>query len=87
MYRFGGDEFVVALPNTHLHQAMRLAERLQGYLRKELSRFSVDGIVVTASIGVATMVPEDQCYEDTLKRADYALYEAKSLGKNTIISA
>jgi two-component system cell cycle response regulator len=85
--RFGGDEFVVALPNTGLEKAMQFAKRLQDRFRKELSRFSVDGTVVTASIGVTTMVPEDQSYEDTLKRADRALYKAKSMGKNRIVSA
>lgn len=86
-YRFGGDEFVVALPNTGLEQAMQFVQRLHDRFRKELSRFSVEGTVVTASIGVTTMVPEDRSYEDTLKRADRALYEAKSMGKDRIVSA
>ncbi|ABR90772.1 diguanylate cyclase [Janthinobacterium sp. Marseille] len=85
--RFGGDEFVIALPNTELEQAMQLAERLHDRFRKELSRFSVGDTVVTASIGVTSMVPEDRSYEDTLKRADRALYEAKSMGKDRIVSA
>lgn len=85
--RFGGDEFVVALPNTGREQAMQFATRLHGSFRKELSQFSVEGIVVTASIGVTTMVPEDRSYEDTLKRADRALYQAKSMGKDTIVAA
>ncbi len=85
--RFGGDEFVIALPNTELEQAMQLAERLHDRFRQELSRFSVGDTVVTASIGVTSMVPEDRSYEDTLKRADRALYEAKSLGKDRIVSA
>ncbi|MES2025208.1 MAG: diguanylate cyclase [Pseudomonadota bacterium] len=85
--RFGGDEFVIALPNTGLEQAMEFAKRLHDRFRKELSQFSVEGTVVTASIGVTTMAPEDRSYEDTLKRADRALYEAKSMGKDRIVSA
>lgn len=85
--RFGGDEFVVALPNTERHQAMQFAKRLQSQLREELSRFSSEDIVVSASIGVAIMGPEDQSYEDTLKRADRALYQAKSMGKDRVVSA
>lgn len=85
--RFGGDEFVVALPHTAREHALQFAERLQQLLRKELSRFSVGGITVTASIGVTTMMPEDQSYEDTLKRADRALYQAKSMGKDRIVAA
>lgn len=85
--RFGGDEFVVALPNTGREQAMEFAKRLRDRFRQELSRFSVEGTIVTASIGVTTMAPEDRSYEDTLKRADRALYEAKSMGKDRIVSA
>ena len=85
--RFGGDEFVVALPNTEYTQAIQFAERIQDLLRKELSQFSVDGAVVTASMGVTTMAPEDRSYEDALKRADHALYEAKNGGKDRIVSA
>jgi len=83
--RLGGDEFVVALPNTGREQAIQFAKRLHDRFRKELSRFSVDGTVVTASIGVTTMVPEDRSYEDTLQRADRALYEAKRMGKDRIV--
>ena len=84
--RLGGDEFVVALPNTGREQAIQFAKRLHDCFRKELSRFSVEGIIVTASIGVTTMLPEDRSYEDTLQRADRALYEAKSMGKDRIVS-
>lgn len=84
--RFGGDEFVVALPDTGDEQAMPFVERLQDRLRTGLARFSAEGNVVTASIGVTTMVPEDASHEDALKRADQALYEAKSMGKDRIVS-
>ena len=84
--RLGGDEFVVVLPNTGREQAIQFAKRLHDRLRKELSRFSVEETIVTASIGVTTMLPEDRSYEDTLQRADGALYEAKSMGKDRIVS-
>ena len=85
--RLGGDEFVVAMPNTGQEEAIRFAKRLQARLRQELSRFSVEGAVVTMSMGVTTMTPEDHSYEDTLRRADHALYEAKRMGKDRIVSA
>lgn len=85
--RFGGDEFVIALPNTDREHAMQMAQRLHERFREELKRFSIAGTVVSASIGVTTMLPEDRSYEDTLKRADRALYEAKSLGKDKIVLA
>ncbi|WP_235825813.1 diguanylate cyclase domain-containing protein [Vreelandella rituensis] len=65
----------------------RFAERLHQCFRKELSRFSVGNIVATASIGIATMAPADRSYKDTLRRADLALYEAKGLGKDRVVSA
>ena len=83
--RLGGDEFVVALPNTGREQAIQFAKRLHDRFRKELSRFSVEGTIVTASIVVTTMLPEDRSYEDTLQRADRALYEAKRMGKDRIV--
>ena len=85
--RLGGDEFVVALPNTGYEQAIQFAKRIHDLSRKELSRFSVDSMIVTASIGVTTIVPEDRSYEDTIKRADLALYEAKNGGKDRMVSA
>jgi diguanylate cyclase (GGDEF)-like protein len=85
--RFGGDEFVIALPNTGLEQAMQLVTQLHDRFRKELSRFSVQSTFITASMGVTTMVPEDRSYEDTLKRADRALYQAKDMGKDRIVAA
>lgn len=85
--RFGGDEFVLALPNTEREQALQFARRLHKQLREELSRFSVESTLATASIGIATMHLEDHSYEDTLKRADRALYKAKGMGKNRIVFA
>lgn len=84
--RFGGDEFVVALPDTRCEQAIPFAASIQARLRTELARFSVKGTVVTASIGVTTMAPEDASHEDALKRVDQALYAAKSRGKDRIVS-
>jgi PleD family two-component response regulator len=56
-------------------------------LKQELGRFSVEGTVVSASMGVTTMRSEDRSYQDTLKRADLVLYEAKSRGKGRIVAA
>lgn len=55
-------------------------------LRQGLSLFEADGVVVTASMGVTTLQPEDRSGEDTIKRADQALYEAKKRGKDRIVS-
>lgn len=85
--RFGGDEFVVCLPNTAPDQALQFAERLQRDMRQALSGFSVGDIAATISLGAANITSEDRSYEDTLKRADGALYEAKRRGKDRIVTA
>ncbi len=86
-YRFGGDEFVITFPDTGLEQAMQLARQIHELSRKKLSRFLVDDAVVTVSMGVTTIMQEDRSYEDTIRRADLALYQAKNGGKNRIIPA
>lgn len=83
--RFGGDEFVIALPNVNLADAVTFANRLREHFKLELSRFSSDDITISISIGAVTMVSADRSYEDTLKRADDALYEAKRSGKDKVV--
>jgi diguanylate cyclase (GGDEF)-like protein len=86
--RFGGDEFVIGLPNIEIGQAVQFAHRLHECFNRELSRLCIDeGVSATVSIGVATMLPDDRSYEDTLKRADNAMYEAKRRGKNRVVAA
>lgn len=85
--RIGGDEFIVALPNTGYEQAIQFAKRIHEHSKKELNRFSVNNLLVTVSIGVTTIIPEDRSYEDTIQRADLALYEAKNGGGNRIVTA
>jgi diguanylate cyclase (GGDEF)-like protein len=82
--RFGGEEFVVLLPDTALDAAGRVAERLR--LAVEATPFSHDGkeMSVTASFGVAARGENDNP-ESLLKRADENLYRAKAAGRNTVV--
>ena len=80
--RFGGEEFVMLLPETDRHDAFQLAERLRNKLE---STVSPCGDVVTISIGIA-MYPEDRAHADgLLELADQCLYEAKRTGRNRTI--
>ncbi|WP_310600095.1 diguanylate cyclase [Desulfobulbus sp.] len=84
--RFGGEEFVVALPNTHLEQARFFAERMRSIVEKH--RFSDQGRewAVTVSIGVASL--NDHCptsSKSMLQLADKSLYLAKGSGRNRVI--
>jgi diguanylate cyclase (GGDEF)-like protein len=80
--RWGGEEFVVILPETDLAGARRFAERL----RRTIEAHSVGDMRTSASCGVATMLPEDSV-EELLGAADQALYQAKSNGRNRTESA
>ncbi len=72
--RYGGDEFVLLLPNTTLQGAVQLAERL----RKAINQCQLSvGERLTASAGVADYEPADPGSEDLLLRVDHALYHAK----------
>ena len=80
--RWGGEEFVVVLPETDLAGAQRFAERL----RRTIGSHAVGEMKTTTSCGVATMLPEDSV-EELLGAADKALYQAKSNGRNRTESA
>lgn len=83
--RFGGDEFVIVLPNIDIDMAMSFANRLHGCFNAALSNLAIDGSPLTVSIGVATMNSADTSYEDALMRADCALYEVKRGGRNQVL--
>lgn len=76
--RFGGDEFVVLLPQTNCRAALLIAERIIEQL--EQVRIA-DTHQLTASFGVAELQP-DEDYEQLFRRADRALYQAKMAGRN-----
>jgi two-component system cell cycle response regulator len=86
--RFGGEEFVIIMPDTGLASAERIAERIR--LHVAGSPFRVAGgkevLTVTISIGVAATLGEGDTPEALLKRADGAVYEAKAAGRNKVIA-
>src|SRR5207245_1769605 len=74
--RYGGEEFVIVMPETDLHVAGMVAERLRRKIASE--PFAVHRgtkrIEVTASIGLSTLEIKGEAVSDVLKRADTALY-------------
>ncbi|HET7651290.1 MAG TPA: diguanylate cyclase, partial [Gammaproteobacteria bacterium] len=83
--RYGGEEFVVFLPETSMAKAMEVAERL----RAGVEEISLDGpggtIKVTVSIGVATATSQTDSIAALINDADRALYEAKRGGRNRVV--
>ncbi len=74
--RWGGEEFVVALPNTEMDEALRAIERLQK---------ATPG-VQTFSAGVAVLTATDTA-DTVVAAADAAMYQAKASGRNRVLAA
>lgn len=82
--RWGGEEFLIMLPETPMEFALQVVERV----RQEIQAVSFDfqnatPIHISASLGI-TMYRPDETFSDTLNRADSALLQAKSAGRNRI---
>lgn len=82
--RLGGEEFCVVLPETLAPGARVLAERARAALEQEAIVFEQRQIRLTASIGIATCTDPQEDWAALLKRADAALYRAKSAGRNRV---
>src|SRR3984885_5728577 len=86
--RYGGEEFVIVMPETDLHVAGMVAERLRRSIASE--PFAVNKgakrIEVTISIGLSTLDRKGESVGDVLKRADTALYRAKHDGRNRVVA-
>ncbi|MEE4246248.1 MAG: diguanylate cyclase [Kangiellaceae bacterium] len=86
--RFGGEEFLLVLPDTNIDQAKLVADKLRVLIEKlVVKRKGNDQALrqITVSIGVAQMQIGESLYS-TLERADVALYKAKNSGRNKFIS-
>jgi diguanylate cyclase len=85
-FRFGGEEFVMVLPQASLDKALALAEKVRSHVEKmRLKHTKTQEVLppVTISLGV-TMCHKDESLETLLNRADEALYEAKNGGRNQV---
>lgn len=84
--RFGGEEFVVAMPDTDASVAALVAERVRAAIEDEA--FSINtgrSTRVTTSIGVSTLVQGNDTVAELMKRADRGLYAAKNSGRNRVV--
>ncbi|HEX12970.1 MAG TPA: diguanylate cyclase [Desulfurella acetivorans] len=79
--RYGGEEFVVILKNVPKNVAFSIANRI----KNSVEAFTLNGIRRTISIGIAFWPDSCKNFTDCIKNADYAMYQAKKRGKNTIV--
>ena len=83
--RFGGEEFILLLPQTDINGSAIIAEKI----RTEVSKLSVttqdaEEVYFTISLGIAQASLDEQNLEATIKRSDDALYKAKESGRNRV---
>lgn len=84
--RWGGEEFLLFLPETELAGAVQLAERIrQTVAQKEISYQDIV-IKVTLSLGVAAYGKEQETVDEVIKKADLAVYRGKQAGRNRVMS-
>ncbi len=84
--RYGGDEFVIIMPETSLEDAACAAERLRENLVAQPIYTENAAFKLAISLGVTHLLPTDTSLETTLKRADRALYQAKQNGRNRVVT-
>jgi diguanylate cyclase (GGDEF)-like protein len=82
--RFGGDEFVIMLPETPANQALEIAERVRASLGNTTLRHDDCDLPIGISIGVATFGQDDQTLPDLIRRADTGTYASKAAGGHTV---
>lgn len=84
--RFGGEEFLIVLPDTPLEEAVQTVTRLQRELTKRIFMHNNERLLITFSAGVALRA-EGESRQSLVERADTALYQAKRSGKNRVVAA
>lgn len=84
--RFGGEEFIVVMPDSPLAPAERVAERMRSTLDAHPFEFNGDKIHVTASFGVVSWIPAYDKAETMIEAADAFLYRSKQEGRNRVTS-
>ncbi len=85
--RYGGEEFAILLPNTDLHGAITIAERIRKRSDNFIHQDDTYAMKVTISVGIASFTPHaPHSAEELLSFADQALYLAKANGRNMVLT-
>lgn len=83
--RFGGEEFIVLLLDIAERDMVALAERIRASISEMVVEFEGQKMVVTVSLGAALARSDDRDVDAVIERADLALYEAKTGGRNRVV--
>lgn len=84
--RFGGEEFIILLPETDLEKGINLAERVRIKVSELTTVMKGEEIKVTLSLGISSLEPGITSVEDLIRLSDEALYKAKNSGRNCSFS-
>jgi len=84
--RYGGEEFLVILPETDCDGAHVVAERIRTLIATQPVVYGETAIDISTSIGLATLEAHMAAYTDLVERADTALYQAKRNGRNQVVA-
>jgi diguanylate cyclase (GGDEF)-like protein len=82
--RYGGEEFLVLFPDSSMDQARQSAERLRANLREQRLQVDDQDVMVSLSLGLASYEAGDVLFDQIARRADIALYVAKTQGRDRI---
>ncbi|MDZ7761522.1 MAG: diguanylate cyclase [Desulfovermiculus sp.] len=89
VFRYGGEEFLIVLPETDLQGAFSLAERIRQEIEMATILWQEKLVMITASFGLAAFDPrisnKDMKLDSLIGQADRTLYKAKAQGRNTVV--
>jgi diguanylate cyclase (GGDEF)-like protein len=83
--RYGGEEFTIIMPETDKEGARQAAEKIRENIEKIEFIYKEEKVTVTVSIGVSEISQDDKTFEALFERADIAVYQAKSKGRNQVV--
>jgi len=83
--RYGGEEFLVLMPEIEIDDVQSVGERIRTHISELVIPFQSTFLSVTVSVGLAVPYEGDVTYESVIKRADDSLYAAKAAGRNRVI--
>jgi diguanylate cyclase (GGDEF)-like protein len=82
--RYGGEEFLILLPDTVFEEGVEVAERIRMAIRREPFNVCGEDIRISVSLGISSLDEKDQKLDELLKRADEGLYKAKNAGRDRV---